>query len=117
MSHPEPNSQNAEQPYSEEALKIMAKARRRAGFSVLIMLIGFMTIALVVVYRLSTMGSDIDTRYAAQSIALPAGATVISSQVADGIVTVTYATGEDTAIRLFDGESGELINEIAILAQ
>src|SRR5690606_4619409 len=73
-----------DEPLSPEAEAVMAKARRRAAISMLVMLIGFMAVVLVVVYRLVTMGSDVSDRYALQSIALPADAQVISSQVQDG---------------------------------
>src|SRR5690606_34606281 len=79
-----------DEPLSPEALEILAKARRRAGLSMLVMMVGFMAIAVVVVYRLATMGSDPAQRYGLETVALPAGAEVISSQVQDGLVTVTY---------------------------
>jgi predicted anti-sigma-YlaC factor YlaD len=115
MSHPGTEN-GTEQPYSPEALAIMAKARRRAGFSVLIMLIGFMTIAGVVVYRLSTMSGGAETRYAAESVAVPAGADIVSSQVADGLITLTYRLEGATGLRIFDGATGELVREIAVVA-
>ena len=83
----------------------------------LVMTLGFMAIALVVVYRLASMGSDVGQRYALETIALPAGAQVISSQVQDGMVTVTYAVDGAQAIRIFDGETGELAREIAVVAE
>ena len=95
----------------------MAKARRRAAISMLVMLIGFMAVVLVVVYRLVTMGSDVSDRYALQSIALPAGAQVIATQVQDGLLTVTYSAQGAQAIRIFDGETGEMVREIAITTE
>lgn len=95
----------------------MAKARRRAGFSVLIMLIGFMAIAGVIVYRVSSMSGGVETRYALEQVSVPAGATLISSQVADGLVTVTYAIDGASGIRVYDGASGELVREIAVVAE
>lgn len=95
----------------------MANARKRAGWSMLVMMVGFMAIAVVVVYRLAVMDSDPAGQYALQSIALPAGAQVISSQVQDGLVTVTYDAGGSQAIRIFDGETGEILRDIAVVAE
>jgi predicted nucleic acid-binding Zn ribbon protein len=106
-----------DEPLSPEAEAVMAKARRRAAISMLVMLIGFMAIVLVVVYRLVTMGSDVSERYGLQSIALPAGAQVIAAQAQDGLLTVTYATDDTQAIRIFDGTTGEMVQEIAIIAE
>lgn len=95
----------------------MAKARRRAGLSMLVMLAGFMTIVLVVVYRLATMSSDVASEYGLEAVALPAGAQVVATQVQDGLVTVTYSAQEGQGIRIFDGETGELVREIAVIAE
>ncbi|SDG54197.1 hypothetical protein SAMN04487974_103449 [Pelagibacterium luteolum] len=95
----------------------MAKARRRAGISMLIMMIGFMAVVLVVVYRLATMTSPVAEQYGAQQIALPSGAEIVSSQIQDGLVTVTYGLDGAQAIRIFDGETGELVREIAVVAE
>lgn len=95
----------------------MARARRRAGISVLIMLIGFMAIAGVIVYRLSAMSSGAEARYAVESVAVPAGAEVIAAEVRDGLVSVTYRSAGQVAIRIYDGKSGELVREIAVVAE
>lgn len=113
MSHSDTQTQT-EQPLGEEALAIMAKARRRAAISMLIMLVGFMAIALVVVYRLSAMGSADEGRYGAEAIALPQGASVISTQIGDGLVNVTYEIDGATAIAIFDGATGEQVGTIAV---
>lgn len=112
-----PNDIDKDEPLGPEAEAIMAKARRRAGISMLVMTIGFMAIAVVVVYRLATMGSDPAAEYALQAITLPAGAQVISSQVQDGLVTVTYEAEGAQAIRIFAGETGEMVREIAVVAE
>jgi predicted nucleic acid-binding Zn ribbon protein len=106
-----------DEPLSPEAEAVMAKARRRAGLSMLVMMVGFMAVVLAVVYRLATMGGDVTDQYALQSIALPEGAQVISAQVQDGLVTVTYGAEGGQAIRIFDGETGEMVREIAVVAQ
>lgn len=83
----------------------------------LILLMGFMTIAGVVVYRLSTMTSNPGAAFALESVSVPAGAEVISAMAQDGLVMVTYRLGEETMIRLYDGESGEIVSGIAVVAE
>lgn len=95
----------------------MAKARRRAGISMLIMLIGFMAVVLVVVYRLSTMGSSADAAYQLESVSIPAGAELVSAQADGGMVTVTYRTDDASTIRIYDGKTGEMVREIAVVAE
>lgn len=96
---------------------MLAKARRRAGWSMLVMMAGFMTIVLAVVYRLATMSPDTDDRFALQAIALPEGARIVSTQLQDALVTVTYLAGDTQAIRIFDGRTGALVREIAVVAE
>lgn len=106
-----------DEPLSPEAEAVMARARRRAGISMLVMLIGFMAVVLVVVYRLVSMSPELSERYAMESIALPAGAEVIATQVQDGLVIVTYSAGGGQAIRIFEGKTGEMVREIAVVAE
>ena len=113
----ERESDDEDEPLSAEAQGVMDKARRRAAISMVLMLIGFMAIAIVVVYRLATMSEAPAGQYTLEALALPAGATVIATQLGDGLVTVTYELAGVTAIRLFDGEDGALIREIAVVSQ
>ena len=50
-------------------------------------------------------------------MALPAGDTVISAVAADGRLTVTFKPAGNTAIRIFDGKTGDMIREIPVVAQ
>ena len=81
------------------------------------MIVRFMAVILEVVYRLTTMGNDVTDQYELQSIALPEEAQVISAQVQDGLVTVTYGAESGQAIRIFDGETGEMVREIAVVGE
>ncbi len=83
----------------------------------LVMMVGFMAIALVVVYRLSTMSTDASDAFALDAIALPAGAELISAQAQDGLLTVTYRAGDTQALRIFNGETGEIVSDIAVVAE
>lgn len=95
----------------------MARVRRRAAFSMIIMLIGFMAVVLVVVYRLVSMGDDVADQFALQEISLPSGAQIVSAQAQDGVLTITYTADGAQGIRIFDGETGELVREIAVVTE
>lgn len=82
----------------------------------LVLIVGFMAVAGVVVYRLSTMAPAPGAGFALESVSVPAGAEVISATVQDGLVAVTYRLEGETAIRLYDGESGDVVGEIAVVA-
>lgn len=110
MQHPHSSPQE-EAPLSPEALAIMAKARRRAGISVLIMLAGLLAIAGVIVYRLSGM-ADPAPAYALERVEVPAGAEVVSLTAAGGEITVSYRLGTVFGLRIYDGRSGEMIADI-----
>lgn len=116
MSQPQDENYQ-DDPLSPEAMEIMAKARRRAGISMGIMLIGFMAVVLVIVYRLILSGPDAGARFALETIALPPGAQTVSAVAQDGIVTLVYTLDGETAIRIYDGASGELVREIAVVSE
>lgn len=94
----------------------MAKARRRAGISVLIMLLGFMTIAFAIVYRITMMSSG-DAKLTIEQIAVPAGASVVTTQFYDGMIAVTFENAGQTTIRLVSEKDGEHIRDIPIVAE
>lgn len=78
-----------------------------------LLLVGFMVIGAVLVYRATRDGGPA-TRYGAEQLVIPAGSTVLGTQLADGAIAVTYTTGGAGYIRLFDGRSGALLREIPL---
>ena len=50
----------------------------------------------------------------AESVALPAGAEVVSALVADGSMQVTYRLDGVTTLSLFNQETGDLIRSVTI---
>ncbi|MNW19096.1 hypothetical protein D3C71_2189330 [compost metagenome] len=50
----------------------------------------------------------------AESVALPAGAEVVSALVSEGTINVTYTIGGVTTLALFDQATGELTREVVI---
>ena len=82
-----------------------------------LLLVGFITIGGVLVYRASQdSGGSSGADYVIASLRIPAGAEVISAVAADGQVTVTYKAGTMTSVRIFDGRSGEMIREIPVVS-
>ena len=90
---------------------MFGKARRSFGISIGILLVGFMAIGFALVYRVMR---DAPPPPVAESVALPAGAEVVSALVADGSMQVTYSLGGVTTLSLFDQETGVLIRSVTI---
>ena len=112
----DPNTPDA--PLSPEMNAIMARARRSFMVTMGLLLVGFIIIAGVLVYRSSqgkAGGTGAD--YVIAAMKIPSGAQVVSAVAADGKVTVTYKTGAMTSVRIYDGKTGEMIREIPILSE
>lgn len=99
---------------SPEAQAALAKARRSFRFSISILLLGFMAIALALVYRVMR---DAPPPAVAETVAIPAGAEVVSALVADGAINVTYTIDGVTTLGLFDQATGELTRSVVIEAK
>ena len=89
----------------------MAKARRSFAISIGVLLLGFMAIGFALVYRAMR---DTPPPAVAESVVLPAGASVVSALVSDGAINVTYAVDGVTTLALFDQATGELTREVVI---
>lgn len=92
----------------------MNRARRSFGVSMLVLLLGFIAIGGAIVYRAMRDDAGPASRYQLEAVSLPAGADVISSVAADGLVTVTYRIGGATEVRIINGETGETVGAFAI---
>lgn len=90
---------------------MLGRARRSFGVSVGILLLGFMAIAFALVYRVMR---DAPPPVLAQSVALPAGAEVISALTSDGAVQVTYRLAGEIKLAVFNAESGALDRTVSI---
>ena len=92
----------------------MAKARRSFAISIGVLLLGFMAIGFALVYRAMR---DTPPPAVAESVALPAGAEVVSALNTDDTVQVTYQTGDAVMLSVFDAGTGELLRSVRIEAQ
>lgn len=114
MSSPDP----AEAPLSPEAKALIARARRSFLFSMGVLLVGFMVIAGVLVYRSTqSAGSSGAGAYGAAAMVLPAGSELLSASAAGGQVTLTVRRDGATWVRIHDGQTGALLSEIQVVSQ
>ena len=93
---------------------MFSKARRSFGISIGILLLGFMAIGFALVYRVMR---DAPPPAVAESVTLPAGATVVSALVNEGTINVTYTINGVTTLSLFDQATGELTRSVVIGVQ
>ena len=100
---------------SDEARAVIGKARRSFGFSMSILILGFMAIVLALVYRATRDGGSIADRYVLESIAVPAGADVLSVLPSGDIIALTYVTGGETFLRMVDAKTGAVLREIPVI--
>jgi hypothetical protein len=108
------DTQKADAPLTPEAIAMLGKARRSFGVSIGILLLGFMAIGVALVYRVMR---DAPPPAIAETVVLPAGASVVSAMVNAGTINVTYAVDGVTTLALFDQATGELIQSVVLTAQ
>lgn len=70
-----------------------------------------MAIALALVYRVMR---DAPPPAVAESVAIPAGAEIVSALVTDGAINVTYTINGVTTLGLFDQATGELTRSVVL---
>lgn len=89
-------------------------------FSIGLLLVGFIAIAIALVYRSSQSApasSASASAYAAQALRLPQGAEVVSAVASGGTVSVTYRIGPAMQVRIFDGATGEMKQQLDIVIE
>jgi hypothetical protein len=114
MSDPEKSGNNVnpgDAKISPEAAAAFGKARRSFGFSIGIMLLGFMAVGFALVYRLNR---DSPPPPQTAAVLVPDGAEVVSALSSDGTIQVTYSVGGSVSLAIFDAGTGELVRTIEI---
>lgn len=99
---------------SPEAARVIHKARRSFGFSLLVLLLGFIAIAMALVYRSVRTDGSLALRYGVSQISLPANADLISAVPAEGLIALTYRLNGQTILRLIDGKTGSVLRDIPV---
>jgi hypothetical protein len=115
MSAPDPTAQDQTPPLSPEAQALIGRARRSFLISIGVLLLGFIAIAVVLVYKASRDSKPAAPAYAAEALHLPQGAEVVSAVAAGGSVSVTYRIGPAMQMRVFDGETGQMTRQMDIV--
>lgn len=103
-----------EQDLSPEAQQVLAGARRSFGFSMLILLLGFVAVVGALVYRAYRSGEE--RVNFATNVAVPAGAQVISSAADGSRLLITYELDGQTTILWADSITGETLGETVLSA-
>ena len=116
MSDPQNTAENQE--LSPDTKALIGRARRSFLISIGLLLVGFMAIGGVLVYRASQGGgSPSGADYIIASLKIPAGAEVISAVAAGGQLTVTYKAGPMTRARNYDAKTRQMIREIPVVSE
>ena len=101
-----------------EARTVIARARKSFLFSIGLLILGFVAIGGALIWRSAQPGNaSAGGDYVIAALKLPAGAEIVSTVAADGLLTVTYRVGPMTSVRIIDGKSGEMIREIPVVSE
>ena len=96
--------------------EVIGKARRSFGFSMGILLLGLVAVALALVYRVTREEDSLAERFSLEAINLPAGAQVTSVLPYDEALAVTFTTLDGAYVYIVDAKTGELLRDVPIIA-
>lgn len=109
--------QDDDRPLTPEQQQVLNRARLAFAITMGLIVVGFITIAGVVVYRVSRSAPPPPSTVAAQSVSLPSGANVISVTVGEGTIAATYSVGPSVQVRVFDAATGKLRHQFDVLTK
>jgi len=101
-------------PMSADAAKVIGRARRSFGVSMLILIGGLVAVAGALFYRLGPAQSN---AIEISQIVVPAGAEIVSLEVERRTISLVLALGDKRMIRVIDSRTGELIRDISIIEE
>ncbi len=102
---------------SDEARMVIGKARRSFGFSMSIMILGFMAIVLALVYRATRDEQSAASRFTLEEVVLPAGSVVRTLVPFDDMIVLTFENKGDVRMRMIDSATGEVLREIRVVEE
>jgi hypothetical protein len=116
MSSPQDtqNSTDATSDMTPEAREIIRRAKRSFGFSIAILLLGFIAIVIALVYRSTRDSAEPVASYVQTEISLPAGSELISVVPSSNHVTITYQLPGKTLAKIIDSQTGAVLHDITI---
>lgn len=95
---------------------MIGKARRSFGWSMGILLLGLVSVALALVYRVTREEDSLAERFSLEAIELPAGAEVRSVVPHDEALAVTFTTNGAAHVYIVDAKSGELLRDVPVIS-
>ena len=117
MSNTGPSETQEQEGISPDAAAVIARARRSFAFSIGLLLLGFIAIALALVYRSGRGDETAQEAYSAGVLTLPANAEVVSAVPAEGMFAITYSVAGKTRLRMIDGTTGAVIRDIDFVSE
>ena len=102
---------------TDEAREVIGKARRSFGFSMSILILGFMAIVLALVYRATRDEESAAARFSLPEISIPADAEVISIVPVGNVIAVTFDRSGKIMMRIVDTASGEIMKEVPVVTE
>ncbi len=121
MSNKDPFSNNSDQDQtsemSDEARLVIGKARRSFGFSMSIMILGFMAIVLAFVYRATRDEQNAATNFTVEEVVLPAGSIVRSMVPFKDLIAITFENGGEVKMRMINSSTGQVLREIKVVKE
>ncbi len=100
---------------TDEAREVIGKARRSFGFSLSILILGFMAVVVAVVYRATRDQKSAADLVALEQIILPADVEVRAIVPVNDILAITLVENGRTVLRMLNGKTGELIRDVPVL--
>jgi hypothetical protein len=107
-----------DRPLTPEQQQVLNRARLLFVGVMGLLIVGFIIIGGVVVYRMSQTAPATAAAagpVAADAIRLPNGAEVISVVAAGGTITATYRVGPSIQVRVFDAATGQMQHQFDVL--
>ncbi len=102
---------------SDEARMVIGKARRSFGFSMSIMILGFMAIVLALVYRATRDEQSAASRFTLEEVVLPAGSLVRTMVPFDDLIAITFENSGQVTMRMINSATGEVLREIQVVEE
>ncbi len=109
------NEQTSEM--NEETRKVIGKAKRSFGFSMAILILGFMAIVSALVYRATREEESAANRFSLQEIIIPAGAQILSVVPMNDVIIVTYQNNDGAMMRIIDTVTGDILKDIPVVTE
>ena len=100
---------------SYEALMVIGKAKRSFGFSMSILILGFMAVVLAFVYRSTRDEKSAAANFTVQEVVLPAGSIVRSMVPFKDLIAITFENNGEVKMRMINSATGEVLTEIPVV--